>query len=49
MNLVEMMYHLENLEALDPDQVVSDLRLTTKQILDAFPMETERYIEREFG
>lgn len=42
-------YHWENLEALDPDQLVSDLGLTTEEILDAFTYKARKFIEKEFG
>lgn len=45
----DFMYHLENLQALDPDQLVADLGLTTQQILDAFPLEATEFITKEFG
>jgi len=46
---LDMAYHMENLAALDPDQLVSDLQLTTEEILDAFEQIAEDFIEREFG
>lgn len=49
MNDTDFTYHLNNLEALDPDQFVADLGLTTEQLLDAFPLEAEAFIEKEFG
>jgi len=42
-------YHLVNLEALDPDQLVNDLELTTEEILDAFGARALAFIEREYG
>jgi hypothetical protein len=45
----DFMYHLENLQALDPDQLVADLGLTTQQILDAFTQEAVDFIAKEFG
>ena len=42
-------YHLENLEALDPDQLVSDLKLTTGDLIGAFPNKVIEFINREFG
>lgn len=49
MNDTDFVYHLSNLEALDPDQLVADLGLTTEQLLDAFGREVDAFIEREFG
>lgn len=45
----EFYYHYCNLLELDPDQVVSDLQLTTEEILDAFPLRVAEYINEEFG
>lgn len=42
-------YHWENLEALDPDQLVADLGLTTEEILHAFAHVAVEFIEKEFG
>ena len=41
MNDTDIVYHMENLRALDPDQLVSDLGLTTDQILAAFSKEAD--------
>jgi len=49
MNEYDLQYHMVNLSQLDPDQLVSDLGLTTEQILSAFHKEAEDFIEREFG
>ena len=45
----DLMYHFENLQALDPDQLVADLGLTTQQILAAFTQEAVEFINKEFG
>jgi len=45
----DYMYHYDNLRALDPDQLVSDLNLTTNQILEAFHEEATEFIEENFG
>jgi len=42
-------YHWMNLRELDPDQLVSDLNLTTEEILQAFPRKAEEFNEKEFG
>jgi hypothetical protein len=49
MKLYDFDYHLENLKALDPDQLVSELGVSTEDIIDAFPAEVDRFIEREYG
>ena len=45
----DYLYHIENLKALDPDQLVSDLGLSTEDIIEAFPAEVDDFIEREYG
>mgnify|MGYP000167816457 CR=1 FL=1 len=42
-------YYMETLSALDPDQLVSDLRIESDEILEAFPEKAKRFIEREYG
>ena len=42
-------YHWENLVALDPDQLVADLGLTTEEIMARFYHECQEFIEKEFG
>ena len=49
MNDVDYVYHWENLSMLDPDQLVSDLNLSTEDILRAFQHEAQEFIEKEFG
>lgn len=49
MNIVDFAYHMENLRMLDPDQLVSDLRLSTEDILSSFHDEAREFIEKEFG
>ncbi len=49
MNDIDMLYHHENLRALDPDQLVSDLNITTDQLLAAFSQRAIDFIEEEFG
>lgn len=49
MNDVDYVYHWENLRSLDPDQLVSDLNLSTEDILRAFQHEAQTFIEQEFG
>ena len=49
MENIDMLYHYENLSMLDPDQLVSDLNLTTQEILDAFHDRAVQFIEKEFG
>jgi len=49
MNAVDRVYHWANLKELDPDQLVSDLNLTTEEILDAFHERAEEFIQKEFG
>lgn len=48
MNFVSFMYHWNNLKELDPDQLVTDLELTTEDILERFSHEAEEFIKREF-
>ena len=47
--LYDYHYHIENLKALDPDQLVSDLGLSTEDIIEAFPAEVDDFLEREYG
>ena len=49
MKLYDFDYHWDNLEALDPDLLVSDLGLSTEDILTRFRDVAEDFIEREFG
>lgn len=49
MNEQDFLYHLENLYELDPDQLVSDLNLTTEQIIKAFPNRVISFLKKEFG
>ena len=49
MNESDFNYHWGNLEALDPDQLVADLGLTTEDLLDAFSYEAQLFIEKEYG
>ena len=49
MNEQDFRYHWENLESLDPDQLVSDLGLSTEDILTRFRDVAEDFIEKEFG
>jgi hypothetical protein len=49
MNELDYKYHWENLEALDPDQLVSDLNLSSEEILSAFKEKADRFIEETFG
>ena len=49
MNGVDFQYHWDNLEALDPDQLVSDLNLTSEEILEAFETKARDFIMKEFG
>jgi hypothetical protein len=49
MNPVDWVYHWDNLKALDPDQLVSDLELTTEEILDAFHNKAEEFINENYG
>ena len=42
-------YHFANLQELDPDQLVSDLNLTTSEIMVAFPKKVDDFIDKEFG
>lgn len=49
MNDIDMLYHMENLRNLDPDQLVGDLNLSTEEILDAFTLRAVAFIEKEFG
>jgi hypothetical protein len=48
-NNEDVVYHLENLRALDPDQLVTDLNLTTDELLSAFMEEALEFLEREYG
>jgi len=48
MDAIRFQYHWENLEALDPDQLVSDLGLTTEDILAAFKEAARDFIKEEF-
>jgi hypothetical protein len=43
-----ILYHLDNLRELDPDQLVSDLNLSTQEILDAFPQRAIDFVIKEF-
>lgn len=45
----DFVYHFNNLRALDPDQLVSDLQLTTEEILEHFHEEARTFIEEQFG
>jgi len=38
---------ITKLEALDPDVLVSDLELTSEEILDAFPEKVAEYIQEK--
>ena len=49
MNDLDLLYHMENLRMLDPDQLVGDLNLSTEEILDAFTARAVEFIEKEFG
>jgi len=49
MNEIEFKYHWDNLEALDPDQLITDLNLSTEDILSAFGHRAREFIEREYG
>jgi hypothetical protein len=49
MNDIELLYHLENLQALDPDQFVSDLNISTDELLEAFQERALKFIREEFG
>ena len=49
MDDLDFMFHWDNLEALDPDQLVSDLNLSTEEILDAFDARAREFIYKEFG
>lgn len=42
-------YHWENLRALDPDQLVSDLGITTDQLLMYFSTQAKQFIEDNYG
>ncbi len=46
---LEYIYFWNNLEALDPDQLVCDLELRSSEILAAFPQKARAFIEREHG
>jgi len=45
----DIMYHWYNLEALDPDQLVTDLEITTEELLEAFSEQAYAFIKQEFG
>ncbi len=45
----EYVYHLNLLEALDPDQLVTDLGLTTEDIIAAHPEKVKAFIEDNYG
>lgn len=45
----DFQYHWDNLGELDPDQLASDLNLTSEQIRDRFRAEATEFIFREFG
>jgi hypothetical protein len=49
MNDIDFKYHMDNLRALDPDQLISDLNLSTEDILMHFHEEAREFIEKEFG
>lgn len=49
MNEQDYQYHYDNLEALDPDQLVADLDLSTEDILARFPTEARRFILDNYG
>jgi len=49
MNIIDYNYHLDNLRELDPDQLVSDLNLSTEDIIMHFPCEVRDFIEENFG
>ena len=49
MNDQDYNYHYENLEALDVEQLVQDLGLTTEDIMAAFPRHVQNFIVKEFG
>ncbi len=49
LNGPDWVYHWDNLKALDPDQLVSDLNLSTDDILEAFHDRAEEFIQKEFG
>lgn len=49
MNEIDYAYHYENLRALDPDQLVSDLNLSTEDLLMHFHEEVREFIEETFG
>ena len=49
MNDLDYAYHFNNLRELDPDQLVSDLNLSTEDILMQFHEEAREFIEKEFG
>lgn len=42
-------YYMETLSALDPDQLVSDLRIESDELLEAFSEKALLFIEREYG
>ena len=47
--MIDFEYHMGHLEALDPDQLVCDLELTTEELIAAFPARAREFIEREYG
>jgi hypothetical protein len=49
MNNEDFAYHMENLRALDPDQLVSDLNLDTETLLMYCHEEARDFIEENFG
>ncbi len=49
MNADDYAYHLANLRELDPDQLVSDLQLTSDELLEAFRYKADVFILTEFG
>lgn len=49
MDAIDRVYHWSHLKELDPDQLVSDLNLTTEEILNAFHERAEEFIQKEFG
>jgi hypothetical protein len=49
MNDQDYLYHLQNLYELDVDQLCSDLRLTTADIIHEFPEKVTEFLNKEFG
>ncbi len=49
MQLDDLNYYMANLMMLDPDQLVSDLNLSSEDIICAFPSEVRKFLEKEFG